>query len=84
MKIELKKKGKKIDVGGVVYQLRKPNVGDQRLFAKIKNMDEVEVVDEMISWLDSMGLPKEIAEQIAVEDLKPLFEEIFKEEEKKS
>lgn len=75
-------KGIKIEIDGVEYQLRKTNFGDQRIFARIKKMDELECFEEILSFLESLGIPKNISELLPIDFIKPLFEEIFKDEKK--
>lgn len=76
----------KLLVEGKEYVIRKPKIKDQRALNKmLKGISEnsEEQTDVMMSWLASLGLPIEVAEEMYAVDLKNLIENHLVDDKKK-
>lgn len=76
----------KVLVDDKEFQVRKPNVSDQKRLSDMQkglSQDSPEQIDVMINWISSLGLPKEIVEQMDQSDLVKLIEDYLVDVKKK-
>lgn len=61
---------------GQVYEVRKPTLGESRVFSELQKNPETSSLGTMIDHLAKLGLPREVSENLDEDQLEALFEKL--------
>ena len=82
MDLKLTRPGrKKVQVDDEVYMVKIPTLGDQKALQKdLESLDKnsADATEKMVSWLDSLGFPRNVAESLDVDSITQVIEAISK------
>lgn len=78
MSFKLEKKNKElIEVYGIQFEISKPTIGQLAEFQNMSKSEGFDEVKESLKFLESIGVPKAVLDQLVAEDYQALLEYIF-------
>ena len=72
-----------VQVNGTSYEVREPKIKDARAFQKAQKKKGDDEMGVFIDFLDGLGLPREVSENLALSKIKTLTDRLIGDLEKK-
>lgn len=78
LKFESKKIKRKVTIDGVTYEIKSPKVKDaDMLFELSQDSNNLDKLKLLVDYMDRLGLPKSVSEDLDVEDFTSLCQKLF-------
>jgi hypothetical protein len=75
---EFVKRSLQLKIYGEAFKMRFPTVGETREYAKhLKGSEEADATESLLDFLEKLGLPKRVSEDMEADHLAELCEELM-------